>query len=220
MLNFIFTYRKQCCVPSVFFLFVVYKKPALTRQIRNLVIFLSLHLQHFTTFLTGLLQLFFSIIVVYCYLFSFSTLGNLIELMDSVKEKIANLERNTIMVSAVAGLQINRTIQNVQLGEVVNRIFKCLVCFSLARSPVCIGNCCKQVLGCGNCLQQWFVNNTSCPHCRADIGIEDTNNLVTCAFDELLDRCRVLLDNQSRIGFRSIFNFLLDPPFVNLGLSV
>ena len=108
--------------------------------------------------------------------------------MDSVKEKIVNLERNTIMVSAIGGLQINRTIQNVQLCEVVNRIFKCLFCFSLAGSPVCIGNCCKQVLGCGNCLEQWFVNNTSSPHCRADIGIEDTNKLVTSAFDELLDR--------------------------------
>ena len=108
--------------------------------------------------------------------------------MDSVKEKTVNLERNTIMVSAIGGLQINRTIQNVQLREVVNRIFKCLFCFSLARSPVCIGNCCKQVLGCGNCLEQWFVNNTSSPHCRADIGIEDTNKLVTSTFDELLDR--------------------------------
>ena len=115
--------------------------------------------------------------------------------MDTVKKKIGNLGRNTIMVSAIGGLQIDRNTQNVQLGEVINRIFKCLVCFSLARSPVCIGNCCKQVLGCGNCLEQWFVNNTSCPHCRADIGIEDTNNLVTSAFGELLDRCQILLDN-------------------------
>ena len=89
--------------------------------------------------------------------FHFSTLGNLIELVDSVKEKIAALERNTIMVSATGGLQISRPIQNVQLGEIVNRIFKCLVCFSLARSPVCIDNCYKQILGCGNCLDQWFV---------------------------------------------------------------
>ena len=115
--------------------------------------------------------------------------------MDSVKLKIANVERNTIMVPATGSLQINRTIQNVQLGKVVNRIFKCLVCFSLARSPVCIRNCWKQVLGCCNYLEQWFVNNTSGPHCRADIGIEDTNKLVTSAFDELLGRCRVLFDN-------------------------
>ena len=97
--------------------------------------------------------------------------------MDSVKLKISNLERNTIMVSATGSLQINRTIQNVQLGEVVNR------------SPVCIGNCWKHILGCCNCFVQWFVNNTSCPRCRADIGIEDTNKVVTSAFDELLDRC-------------------------------
>ena len=102
----------------------------------------------------------------------------------------------------------------------LNQIFKCLVYFSLARSLVCIGNCCNQFLGCGNCLEQWCVNNTSCPHCRADIGTEETNKLVTSAFNELLDRCRLLFDDQSRIGFRSIFNFSMDPSFVNLGLSV
>ena len=127
--------------------------------------------------------------------FHFSILDNLIELVDSVKEKIANLERNTIVVSATGGLQISRTIQNVQLGEIVNQIFKCLVCFSLARSPVCIGNCCAQILGCRNCLDQWFVSNTSCPHCRADVGVQETNKVVTSAFDELLDRCRVLFEN-------------------------
>ena len=115
--------------------------------------------------------------------------------MASVKEKITNLERKTIVVSATGGLQINRTIQNAQLGEVVNRIFKCLGSFSLVRSPMCIDNCCKQAFGCGNCLEQWFVNNTSFPHCRADIGIEDRNKVMTSAFDELLGIRRVLFDN-------------------------
>ena len=148
--------------------------------------------------------------------FHFSTLDNLIELVDSVKEKIANLEGNTIMVSATGGLQISRTIQNVQLGEKVNRIFKCLVCFSLARSPVCISKSCTQILGCGNCLDQWFVSNTSCPHCRADVGIQETNKVVTSALDELLDRCRVLFENQPRISFKNIFNFLLDRSYARV----
>ena len=127
--------------------------------------------------------------------FYISTLGNLIELVDSVKEKISTLEKNTIIVSATGSLQISRAIRRVQLGEIVTRIFKCLFCFSLARSPVCIGNCYKQILECGNCLDQWFVSNTSCPHCRADIGIQETNKVVTSAFYELLDRYRVLFEN-------------------------
>ena len=127
--------------------------------------------------------------------FYISTLGNLIELVDSVKEKISTLEKKTIIVSATGSLQISRAIRRVQLGEIVTRIFKCLFCFSLARSPVCIGNCYKQILGCGNCLDQWFVSNTSCPHCRADIGIQETNKVVTSAFYELLDRYRVLFEN-------------------------
>ena len=127
--------------------------------------------------------------------FYISTLGNLIELVDSVKEKISTLEKKTIIVSATGSLQISRAIRRVQLGEIVTRIFKCLFCFSLARSPVCIGNCYKQILGCGNCLDQWFVSNTSCPHCRADIGIQETNKVMTSAFYELLDRYRVLFEN-------------------------
>ena len=127
--------------------------------------------------------------------FYISTLGNLIELVDSVKEKISTLEKNTIIVSATGSLQISRAIRRVQLGEIVTRIFKCLFCFSLARSPVCIGNCYKQILGCGNCLDQWFVSNTSCPHYREDIGIQETSKVVTSAFYELLDRYRVLFEN-------------------------
>ena len=111
-----------------------------------------------------------------------------------MKEKLDCMQQNTITVSMLGGMEINRCMQNVQLGDVINRIFKCMICHSLTRGPVCIGNCCKQVLGCGDCLEQWFVNNNSCPHCRADNGNVGANKVLTTAFDDLLEKARSLFD--------------------------
>ena len=124
----------------------------------------------------------------------FSYIDNVNGMYEAIHEKLERLERNAIVLTATGGIEVSRNIQNVQLGEIINRVFKCLVCHSLATSPVCITQCCKQVLGCANCLQQWFVNNNSCPHCRADIGLEEMQTVVTGAFDEILAKCRQLFD--------------------------
>ena len=116
------------------------------------------------------------------------------EVVEAMKKKIDYMQQNTITLSMLGGMEINRCIQNVQLGDVINRIFKCMICLSLSSGPVCIGNCCKQVLGCGDCLEQWFINNNSCPHCWADDGNVGTNKVLTTAFDELLEKTRLLFD--------------------------
>ena len=80
------------------------------------------------------------------------------------------------------------------LGDVINRIFKCMICHSLSSGPASIGNCCKQVLGCGDCLEPWFINNNLCPHWQADNDNMGTNKVLTTAFDELLEKTRSLFD--------------------------
>ena len=120
-------------------------------------------------------------------------LGNLFEVVEVIKEKIDYMI-TLITLSMLGGMEINHYIQNVQLADVINRLFKCLICHSLTSGPVCIGNCCKQVLGCGDCLEQWFINNNSCQHCRADNGNVGTNKVLTTAFDELLEKTRSLFD--------------------------
>ena len=69
-----------------------------------------------------------------------------------------------------------------------------MICHSLTSGSVCIGNCCKQVLGCGDCLEQWFINNNSCPHCQADNSNVGTNKVLTTVFDEVLEKARSLFD--------------------------
>ena len=121
-------------------------------------------------------------------------LGNLFEVVEAMKEKIDYMQQNTITLSMLGGMEITRCIQNVQLGDVINRIFKCMICHSLSSGPVSIGNCCRQVLGCADCLEQWFINNNSCPHCRVDNANVGTNKILTTAFDELLEKTRSLFD--------------------------
>ena len=111
-----------------------------------------------------------------------------------MKGKIDYMQQNTITLSMLGDMEINRSIQNVQLGDVINRISKCMIYHSLSTGPVCIGNCCRQVLGCAACLEQWFINNNSCPHCRADNANVGTNKVLTTAFDELLEKTRSLFD--------------------------
>ena len=97
------------------------------------------------------------------------------------------MQQDKITLSMLGGMEINRCKENVQhLLDVINHIFKCMICYSLSSGPACIGNCCKQVLGCADCLKQWFINNNSCPHCLADNGNVGTNKVI--AFDELLEK--------------------------------
>ena len=117
-------------------------------------------------------------------------LGNLFQVVEAVKEKIDCMQQNTIPLSMLGAIKINPCIQNVQLGEITNRIFKCMMCHSLSSEPVCIGNCFKQVLGCGNYLEKWFINN----NCWADNDNVGTNKVLTTAFDELLAKTRSLID--------------------------
>ena len=109
--------------------------------------------------------------------------------MEGVKEKIDCMQQNTIPLSMLAVMKISPCIQNVQL-EIINRFFKCMMCHSLNSEPVCIGNCCKKVLGCGNYLEKWFINN----NCWADNDNVETNEVLTTAFDELLGKTRSLID--------------------------
>ena len=48
-------------------------------------------------------------------------LGTLFEVVEAVKEKIDYMQQNTITLSMMGGMEINCCIQNVLLGDVINR---------------------------------------------------------------------------------------------------
>ena len=85
---------------------------------------------------------------------------------------------------------VGRSLQNTQVADVINKVFKCLFRQALITPPVSVATCCKQVLGCGTCVESWLVNNDSCPFRRSD----EIATIQLTSFSELLEKTRQLHD--------------------------
>ena len=82
------------------------------------------------------------------------------------------------MVSSM--MTLNST-SPVPLGfkRVIKDTFKCMICHCVPiKPPVIVTKCCKQLLGCQDCVSTWFSGDDaltkSCPLCRSERGYSDT----------------------------------------------
>lgn len=57
--------------------------------------------------------------------------------------------------------------------EEVKTFLSCIICKSVAQFPWLITSCCA-VLMCKICAERWIVLDSTCPHCRAVISIDDS----------------------------------------------
>ena len=76
----------------------------------------------------------------------------------------------------------------------IKEALTCITCMQLSSSPMHVSTCCRQVIGCGTCVQQWNipnVNNITCPHCRSD---EYGTKSLQC-FEDVLDKLRIRDEN-------------------------
>ena len=76
---------------------------------------------------------------------------NLQVLSAEVRSKL----QDNVVVSVEGGMVVDRSLQNTQVADVVNKVFKCLICHALMTSPISVATCSKQVLGCGTCVESW-----------------------------------------------------------------
>ena len=75
---------------------------------------------------------------------------------------------------------LENAISTTRLIEPLKQVFRCLICLDVCQSPIKIGVCCKQILGCARCVLAW--GDGVCPHCRT----EDYQTMEFGGFDEVL----------------------------------
>lgn len=83
--------------------------------------------------------------------------------------------------------QINKQLPiPIGLKRVLHDTFRCCICQSTMVSPVIFGRCCKSMIGCQLCTDQWFRGEEglmqACPKCRAERAYTET-----CAFKGIDD---------------------------------
>ena len=91
-------------------------------------------------------------------------------LLDSIKD----------VKSTVDGLmEVNQNCR-IPLGlkKALLESFKCAICLNLAKSPIVVTKCCKNILGCSGCVNMLYSGEDaltkSCPLCRTERGYSDT----------------------------------------------
>ncbi len=82
------------------------------------------------------------------------------------------------------------------LIRLLHDAFRCSICQSVPiKSPI-FSRCCKNIIGCQECVDQWYGNdvNNTCPICRSERAYAETSQIK--GLDEFLDGVRPLLDNE------------------------
>ena len=105
--------------------------------------------------------------------------------MEGIADIRQQIERNMLLpnIENINGLE--NAIWSTRLVQPLMETFKCMICRDLSRSPVVIAECCKQILGCRQCLDSY--NGLNCPHCRAEnyleVDVNAFNGLLTLLHD-------------------------------------
>ena len=65
------------------------------------------------------------------------------------------------------------------LRKVLQETFKCCICQCTMTPPIIFGRCCKSLIGCQCCVDQWFQGDAglmqqTCPKCRAERAYAET----------------------------------------------
>ena len=84
------------------------------------------------------------------------------------------------------------------LKRVVNDTFKCCICHVIpVKPPIIVTKCCKNMLGCQECVNTWYSGPDAmlktCPICRAERGCNET--MVLRGLTEFLESIRKIYEN-------------------------
>ncbi|XP_067303713.1 uncharacterized protein [Pseudorasbora parva] len=84
------------------------------------------------------------------------------ELLEAY-HRLKNVSR--LIQEIVSGTQ--GAAQRPNLATILKETFMCLICRGVMERPV-FTSCCRSVLGCKVCIDQWMENSRQCPKCRSE----------------------------------------------------
>ena len=83
--------------------------------------------------------------------------------------------------------------------RLVRDAFKCQICQGIPTPPLIVSKCCKQLLGCESCVNDWFSGPDAmlktCPLCREPRGRNET--MLFRGFDEFVESVKVVFENNA-----------------------
>lgn len=66
----------------------------------------------------------------------------------------------------------------IGLLAIIKETFKCQICLGIISPPAIFGRCCRQMIGCRSCIDEWYKGEEGltrqCPLCRGERGFADT----------------------------------------------
>ena len=115
---------------------------------------------------------------------------------DDIEETLGRMNKRLetlFSVSSSAKLPLG-------IAATILTAFMCKICHSLMKPPVIASKCCRSLLGCQRCVDEWYGGSEgisrSCLNCRRDRGYSET--FVIVGLDEFLTSVQPLFSDEGQ----------------------
>ncbi len=102
--------------------------------------------------------------------------------VEVIADKIDDLRDDIVSVKCVMqDVLCLSSSSNIPLGlqRLIRDSFQCKICLAAPITPpVMLSKCCKTIIGCESCVNQWYSGDDAltkmCPNCRVERGYSET----------------------------------------------
>lgn len=115
--------------------------------------------------------------------------------LDRIYEKINEMNdvlKESILVKCTTQEEVQflkKEFRSTKFMGIIGDTFTCCICLDIIKPPVVVASCCKRVVSCKVCNDNWIA--TTCPHCRSS---ESVFVDVNC-FNEILEHYMEISNN-------------------------
>lgn len=115
-----------------------------------------------------------------------------VTLLEDVKKDVIDMKSSLADITTLS----SKTKCPMALHRILKDTFQCKICRTAPiKPPVILMRCCKSIVGCDTCINNWFSGPSAltkpCPLCRAERGYNET--MLLRGLDEFLDQVKVVL---------------------------